>query len=989
MNLLLGRKFVAGAALVALAGFFATALRAQNATTPSDTDKDKLVTLEKFEVTGSYIPQAAGAIASPVTSVSALVLENSVVSTNALDVLRKTIPQFQGNGNLGSSNANIGSSSTGGGSQALLRNLNTLTLINGRRAATSPISGTGGYQFVDLNIIPLAAISSIDVLLDGASATYGSDATSGVVNIKTKSDYNGAQIGGFYSWSPNQGKWANRGGEFVVGASNGKTSLTVSGGYQSQDPLYQFERGFSAVSYGTPTFGGVINFGSNYFVLNPAYNAPPIAATKPIVNSASFPMSAIPNAPDGKPYFGKVGSNAVYWGKTNSAGAVVGFGAGELAGASSPEAEQVAFNLANYVTLLQERTSRGVMVNWEHKISDEITFFGDVLTSQIDTKSQINAQPVGTTTDFNVDSTYAYNPFNTGVGTSTATTVRVRNRFVTNPRVYTYDTNFFRIVGGFRGDINDRISYETAVNLNKSKLDYTNPGVIDSAGLLAAAGIKPRSAGPINLFQRSIDPAAVAAANFVGVATNHFESTLNSWDGRVIVKAFELQGNDVTLALGSEFRKEGINGTADLNSIPDAYGNIKWTGATSVNPFTGTRDVTAFFAEALIPITSPKNAVPFAHALELDLAVRHEKYSDTDDPTVPKISFKWLPVNDEFAIRGTFGKSFNAPTLYQLIGPSDVGFTPTVVLLPHGMADQPGNYVEGQGQIRGGSNPLLKPAKSDSYTLGVVYSPKALQGFSAELTYWSIKEKDVVGVISSQSILQDVEDNGPNSKYIRNLPNGQPNPNYTGDRNNPVSYDVKLDGFGNDGVAITAPGQVAGQIDSIYMQRPLENIAEQKESGFDMTLHYKFDLSSIGKFQVDSNTAYVLDYVYDGEKLAGRATTTGGTIPRWSNYTLLTMTRGNWQGFIGNRYIPKINAPEETSGRNFMEAYDSVDLGVSYTFDGRVFPFLKGFKVSLAVDNVGNEAPPLAPDTFTEANVDDATYNPLGRTYLVRAEFKF
>jgi iron complex outermembrane receptor protein len=983
MNLLLKQKFVAGFSLFAAAGFF-TAGYAQ---TPAATNEEP-VTLEKFEVTGSIIPQAAGTIASPVTSINADILDMSVVTTNAMEVLRKTVPQFQGNANLGSSNANIGSSSTGGGSQASLRNLTTLTLINGRRAAASPITGTGGNQFVDLNIIPLAAISSIDVLLDGASATYGSDATSGVINIRSKSDYNGAQIGGFYSWSPNDGKWANRGGEFVVGASNGKTSITVAGGYQSQDPLYQFERGFSAVSYGTPTFGGVINFGSNYFVLNPKYPAPPVAAVKPVVKSTSFPMTTIPTAPDGKPYFGAVGSDSVYWGK-NSNGAIVGFGAGELAGATTPEAEKVAFNLARYVTLLQERTSRGVMVTWDHKINDQITFFGDVLTSQIDTKSQINAQPVGTNTTFNVDSTYVYNPFDTGVGTNTANTVRVRNRFVTNPRVYTYDTNFFRIVGGFRGDINDRVSYETAVNLNKSKLAFTNPGVIDSAGLLAAAGITPRSAGPINMFARSIDPAVVAAANFIGVATNNFDSTLDSWDGRVIVKAFQIQGNDVSLALGSEFRRETLNGTADLNSIPDAYGNIKWTGATSVNPFTGSRKVTAFYAEALIPVTSPQNAVPFAHSLNFDLAIRHEKYSDTDDPTVPKISFKWLPVNDEFAIRGTFGKSFNAPTLYQVMGPSDVGFTPTVVLLPYGAADQPGNYVEGQGQIRGGSNPKLKPAKSDAYTFGLVYSPKALKGFSAELTYWHVKEKDVVGVISSQSILQDVEDNGPNSKYIRDLPNGQPNPAYTGDRNNPVSYDVKLDGFGTDGVAITAPGQVAGQIDSIYMQRPLENIAEQKASGIDLTLHYKFDWASVAKFRVDSNTAYWLQYVFDGEELDGRATTTGGTIPRWSNYTLITATRGNIEAFVGNRYIPKVNAPEETSGRNFMESYDSVDLGVSYTFDGRFASVLKGLKVTLAVDNVTNSAPPLAPDTFTEANADTSTYNPVGRTYLVRADFKF
>jgi outer membrane receptor protein involved in Fe transport len=198
-----------------------------------------------------------------------------------------------------------------------------------------------------------------------------------------------------------------------------------------------------------------------------------------------------------------------------------------------------------------------------------------------------------------------------------------------------------------------------------------------------------------------------------------------------------------------------------------------------------------------------------------------------------------------------------------------------------------------------------------------------------------------------------------------------------------------IDGFGADGVAITAPGQVAGQIDSIYMQRPLENIAEQNASGIDFTLKDKFDVAALGKFSLSSNFAYWLKYEFDGEALAGRATTTGGTIPRWSNYTILSMTRGNIEAFIGNRYIPKVNAPEETSGRTFEEAYDSVDVGVSYLFDGRFVSALKGLKVTLAVENLGNEAPPLAPDTFTEANVDSGTYSAIGRTYMIRADFKF
>jgi iron complex outermembrane receptor protein len=974
-------------ALLALSAGVAPLAVAQQATA---SEKDNTLNLDKIVVTGSYIPVAADSIANPVTVIGADEILATGVTTNALDVLKKAVPQFAGNANIGSENANIASGSTGGGSQASLRNLVTLTLINGRRAAASPITGTGGNQFVDLNIIPLSAVESIEVLLDGASATYGSDAVSGVINIKTKRDYNGAMLRGYYKFSDQPGKWATFGGQFVTGASNGKTSITVAGGWSHQDPLYQFERGYSSPQYGTPTFGGVINFGGNYFVLNPAYSTPAVGAVKPAVtfsagsSSTTNALASIPVAPDGKPYFGAVGSNAYYWGKTSSAGAgVIGFGAGELAGATSAEAEQVAFDLSHYVTILQQRESLGAITTFGHKLNDNVEFFGDLMYSQIKTKSQINAQPLGTVASFNVTGAYAYNPF--------STTVRVRNRFTTNPRVYMYDTTFARIVSGFRGDINDRLSFETAINLNTSDLAYRNPGVIDSAKTLAAFGINPNSVGVINPFQRNISPADVAAANVVGTAYNDFNSGLRSWDGRLVYKAGDFGSGEVTVALGAEVRRDTLNGTADLNSVPDGYGNIGWTGATSVNPFKASRDVDALFLETFIPLAAPNQNYSWAHKLEVTLAGRYEKYSDTEDPFVPKVNFRWLPKNDEFAIKGGWGKSFNAPTLYQLVGPSDVGFTPEVTLLPFGQADNPDNYVTGQAQIRGGNNPALKPSHSKAWNVGFTWSPKSVKGFSIDLGYWNVKETDIVGVISSQTILQSLEDLGAASPYLAE--NAGPN-NPVGNVINPLTgrstYDARVEGFRGDGAAITGPGQVAGQIDSIFLERPLVNISEQKASGIDMSAKYNWDIPSVGLVKISATVAYWLQYEFNGEKLAGRATITGGTVPRWSPYVQASWTRSNWDVTFGARYVPKTNAPDEvSSGKTAAEQYASFDAGIGYRFDGRFGKALDGLRLSVFVDNIGNEAPPQLPDTFSNDSVDTGYYGAIGRTIMFSAEYKF
>jgi len=230
------------AALALFAGSVALVTQAFAQAAPAsgaDTD-DKVLKLEKFEVTGSYIPVAGTATAIPVTTLDATAIAATGINSNVLEVLRKAAPQFSGNGNLGNTNANINSGATGGGSQLAFRNTQTLVLINGRRSAYAPILASGGAQFVDVNLFPISAIEKIEILQDGASAIYGTDAVSGVVNIILKSDYKGAELGGVYSFSDNDGKYAERKAWVVAGAGNEKTNVTVSAEWTKIDPLFQY-----------------------------------------------------------------------------------------------------------------------------------------------------------------------------------------------------------------------------------------------------------------------------------------------------------------------------------------------------------------------------------------------------------------------------------------------------------------------------------------------------------------------------------------------------------------------------------------------------------------------------------------------------------------------------------------------------------------------------------------------------------------------------
>src|SRR5258708_17093502 len=146
-------------------------------------------------VTGSRIPTPIDRVAAKVTIVDAEAIAKAGVSTDVLDILRKTVPSFQGRGNTGNSNANNTNPNTAVGAQLQLHNLDTLVLVNGRRVAISGIAAIGGKAFVDANQIPPSAIDHIEVLADGASAIYGSDAIAAVANIILKSNYDGADIG--------------------------------------------------------------------------------------------------------------------------------------------------------------------------------------------------------------------------------------------------------------------------------------------------------------------------------------------------------------------------------------------------------------------------------------------------------------------------------------------------------------------------------------------------------------------------------------------------------------------------------------------------------------------------------------------------------------------------------------------------------------------------------------------------------------------------
>src|ERR1700736_6717577 len=166
-----------------------------NAQAPAPTPAGGTAEAERVVVTGSLIPTAEEVTANPVDVISQQEIKASGQTVDVLNVLTKRDPDFIGVGNIGQSNANISSFLTQGGSTVQICGFPTLVLIDDRRFADSAAIGAGGFIFSDVSVIPTRLIDRIDVLKDGASALYGSDAVGGVVNVHMRNDFTGLEIG--------------------------------------------------------------------------------------------------------------------------------------------------------------------------------------------------------------------------------------------------------------------------------------------------------------------------------------------------------------------------------------------------------------------------------------------------------------------------------------------------------------------------------------------------------------------------------------------------------------------------------------------------------------------------------------------------------------------------------------------------------------------------------------------------------------------------
>jgi iron complex outermembrane receptor protein len=917
--------------------------------------------LAEIVITGSSIPTTPDTVAVPVDTLSAAQLEASGVDSNALEMLRKEIPAFQGRSNAGTSNANNNNQNTAGGSQVQLRNLPTLVLVDGRRVATSGIGGINGKNFVDVNQIPAAAIDHVDVLTDGASSIYGSDAVGGVVNFVLKSDYKGLTVGARAASGIDYGEWS----AFATGglpfAGGGNITATVN--FTHTDPLFQSDRSFSSPLYGkTSALPGTVN-GAND-ILSPGLDSP--SAKNPTgVNATAGSLAALL-------------ANGTYL-------------------PTSPSAVANAFDLSPYQTLLLRQNLASFVSTFNLPIADrdKLALFGDVMVSQ--DRGWTRWAPVAAT-GLTVPAGAPFNPLTTAFPGVTFDYLPDSHDF--------YDTTTAaRVTAGLRGEFTSAWTWETALVYSESDLEQDQTNVIFKPNLaLAIAGGynatgQPLAGGPYSLvyggysvtgaqvLQPALDPFATAAGvnpgslqNLYGTEVLRAVSQLESWDGQIVGRMPGLPAGEVGLAVGATVRREALSGHADPNGrntdpVTGAYAvnSQLWIGGTYADPFADARTISGGFAEVRVPLTSEQWSVPALRAFDLTGAVRSEHYSDAGSSTVPKFGFRWQPFDRQLTFRGDYAKSFLAPNLFSEVGPTDTRQVAGTVIA--GVFGPNYNALPFNGED--GNNPDLKPATSTSKTVGFVLKPHAARGLTVTADYSYIVLKGFQAGIGFNNILSSLNTLGSASPYFANLAIGN-FPGLSGSSNPFAAPGALLAYLTNPATGKGDPTKAA----NLFVVDRFENNSELLEESWNLGATYLVPTERLGTFTLGTSGSIFDSFNFQGLpgqayiQYAGHATNAGvfgGTLPKYHFYTSLDWAYGDFDFAVANTYLSTVTdtGPNGNLAPLPVSRYSAWDLRAAYSW--------QKLKWAVGVNNLTNRMPPLAPRTFTDNNADVATYSPIGR----------
>ncbi|MGZ8341530.1 MAG: TonB-dependent receptor plug domain-containing protein [Telluria sp.] len=930
--------------------------------------------IQSVYITGSNLKRTEKEGTQPIQVITAKDIRESGAAT--VTELMRTVPSMGTDVNL---DTNDGGFSRGVSTASLrgLSSTSTLVLLNGRRMTPSAYAdpNNGNSTLYDLNAIPIAALERVEILKDGASAVYGSDAIGGVINFITKTNYQGLEIGARISGN-DDGKFGRKGMNFFAGKGDldeDGYNVFITGDISERDrtlrsdvtdieqDTYRVLQGRYATPYGStisafPAFFRESSPGSRNFAVSRANMADRLVVRTNCDPSRQLVGTTAMGLPATSVFVGRTFCN--YDTNQNLEGISKGQDGNVMTrGVIKLGQNTRAFAEAAYARTERRYTAAPIAIGISSVTNFVSTGVGAPYQTILEVGHPDNPFP-------NARASVQYRFENAGAGTETI-------------------NENTRLLAGLQGTVGN-FDWETAVLWNEAQKEDTYFGRLHlpTLGKLnAGTSLAALSADP-NLFRST---------------TSDDKASILQLDARMSTQVGQLAGGKIGIAVGGEIRRETITLTPDPLL---ASGQIYGLANTLID---GERDVKSAFVEV---------RTPFLKNFEMDFAGRVDKYPGIKTNFVPKVGAKWT-VTDSLAFRGTYARGFRAPALSQ-VTPGGAQFFQSGIYDPRRCETDEETPKPGATELdcnksaagTGGANPDLVPEKAKSYSIGLLFSPTSYLDIGMD--FYKIRKEGEVALGTSFEALKN-EDRFPDN-VIRD-----PNPaNWVRDANgNPVPNTGPL----------------------LMVKLPWTNQGAVEVSGVDIDVAYRKNMGAWGNLSTKLTSSYMDSYTlaqHEGDiehNLVGYSAglvdwnlSSGIDLPRWKTTLSTSWSRGvhafsanlNYTGPVS--LLRKYNADtvyaqpfchygtrkstDAEQNRNtatpLYEGYFpecSVNswtrIGVGYTYTG-----FKNLSLSLNVQNLFDTKAPFDPRYGASsgaplAGYNEGLHNPYGRYFTATAKYTF
>lgn len=766
--------------------------------------------LDRLTITGSRIRSVDTETSQPV-----LVLTREAIEQQGLTSVAEVLQNISAAGAAINRTFNNGGDGSAGVSLRNLGAARTLVLVDGRRWVTT----LGGSA--DLNTVPASIIERVEVLKDGASAIYGSDAIAGAINIITRENYDGAEVRGHYGQF-NQGDGERSSVDATIGTSSERGNVVLNVSRVEESAVMAGDRLISR----DPVFGRGSALYSGYSASGRIWN--PAPGSNNIV-------------PDNAPGIGPAGQQRY------AVDSLVPY-----------NAAQYAYNYAldNYLLTPQTRTSAYAKGRFD--VTDNVTFRSQALYSERRSEQQLAGFPLHGGAMFGrpdaaMSGDSYFNPYNTLYG-GDGRDVQWSHRLTEQARVYNQDVRTFHTYIGFEGDftLGNRL-FGWDAGYSYSKTDRTDRQRGDANMRNVALGVGPSElrdgrvvcvdapggnviAGcvPFN----PLSPAGAVTQEMLDyilfTAQSVYQNRSESVTANITGELFNLPGGMAQFAAGVESRKE-----SGFDS-PDAFVSAGYSSGNARTPTSGSYSLNEVYGEVLLPILAD---IPGAQLFEISLASRYSDYSNFGSTTNSKFGMKWKPFQD-LMVRGSWAQGFRAPSITNLyrgladsyirfgdICSADYGGRNATIAASCAAAGVPADFIQRTNAGEGyygqtifpfslGGNPNLQPETSVSRTLGFVYSPSFVDGLNVSVDWWRVDISDAIDSPTADYVLDQCYNGG--------------DPAYCG------LFTRRSDDF---------------QIGQMLLA-PL-NLNKINAEGWDLSVAYRTPETSVGRFSTNFDASYM------------------------------------------------------------------------------------------------------------------------------------